>query len=239
MIDIAVILAAGRGSRLQPSGQNDHFSKPLLKLDGRSLLERTVDNCRKAGIQEIFVVTGYQKESLEKEISTINKGDIKTVYNEDWQLSNGVSLLSCSPFVDKNFSLMMCDHIFDVSILADLMSFPLPAGGVALACDYKIDTIFDIDDATKVVVKDDKIVEISKILPTYNAIDCGLFVCSPAIFRALESVYNRKGDCSLSEGMDHIAKHDKFLAFDIGERWWQDVDTPDMLEQATKILNKD
>lgn len=237
MIDIAVILAAGRGSRLQPSGQSDPFSKPLIKLAGRSLLERTVEQCRKAGIKELWVVTGYQQEKLEHEIATFNNGDIKTVYNPNWHLSNGVSLLSCSTFIDRPFSLMMCDHIFDVTILADLVRYSLPKDAVALACDFKIDTIFDIDDATKVVVKENNIAKISKNLKEFNAVDCGLFVCSPTIFEVLHALYNEQGDCSLSEGMHQMAKNQQFLAFDIKGRWWQDVDTPDMLEEATKLLS--
>ena len=45
----AIILAAGRGSRLDPQHGSTDFSKPLIKLGGVSLLERTVDNCRAAG----------------------------------------------------------------------------------------------------------------------------------------------------------------------------------------------
>ena len=96
--------------------------------------------------------------------------------------------------------------------------------------------MFDLDDATKVQVDDGKIGPISKVLTTYNAIDCGLFLCTPAIFAALGEVVARKGDTTLSEGMAIIGARGQFLPFDIGDRWWQDVDTPEMLAQATTQL---
>ena len=133
---------------------------------------------------------------------------------------------------------MMSDHLFDSSILADLMALDLPDGSVSLAVDRKIDSIFDLDDATKVWIERGRIAEIGKQLARYTAVDCGLFACTPAIFTALADVAERRGDCSLSEGMAIIGARDRFLPFDIGPRWWQDVDTPEMLEAALSGLQQ-
>jgi len=57
-----------------------------------------------------------------------------------------------------------------------------------------------------------------------------------AIFAALGEVVARKGDTTLSEGVAIIGARGQFLPFDIGDRWWQDVDTPEMLAQATTQL---
>jgi hypothetical protein len=39
-------------------------------------------------------------------------------------------------------------------------------------------------------------------------------------------------DCSLADGVRLMASDGKALAIDIGEAWWQDVDTPEMLARA-------
>ena len=39
-------------------------------------------------------------------------------------------------------------------------------------------------------------------------------------------------DCSLADGVRLMAEEGKALAIDIGDAWWQDVDTPDMLARA-------
>ena len=207
-----------------------------MTVGGQTLLERTVGCCRTAGARRILVVTGFRHELIEAEVARLTRGDVETVPNPDWTKANGLSLYVCRDRLTAPFALMMSDHVFDPSILTDLMALAPPAGSVTLAVDHKVDQIFDLDDATKVVVEDGRIVRISKTLPSYNAIDCGLFLCTPAIFDALAEVVARKGDASLSEGMAIIGGRGGFVPFDIGDRWWQDVDTPEMLAQAAGEL---
>jgi len=65
-----------------------------------------------------------------------------------------------------------------------------------------------------------------------------LFVCPLEIFDYLERAKSvgRRGDCSLADGIRLMAGDKKVRAIDIGESWWQDVDTPQMLQHAEKRL---
>jgi len=236
MADTAVILAAGRGTRLAGSGDTESYAKPLMVVGGKTLLERCIGASRAAGARRIVVVTGFRHTLIEAEVARLDRGDLETVFNPAWDGSNGMSVYACRERVDAPFALMMSDHVFDPSILADLLALAPAPGTVTLAVDYKVAEVFDLDDATKVQVDDGKIGPISKTLTTYNAIDCGLFLCTPAIFAALGEVVARKGDTTLSEGVAIIGARGQFLPFDIGDRWWQDVDTPEMLAQATAQL---
>jgi choline kinase len=83
----AIILAAGRGSRLQ--GLTDHKPKCLVELDGRPLLEHQLEALRNAGISEIGIVTGYRKETLG------GRGLIE-FHNPRWDQTNMVSSLACA-----------------------------------------------------------------------------------------------------------------------------------------------
>jgi choline kinase len=235
----AVILAAGLGSRLAPEGGHEQYSKPLMVVGGQSLLERTIGCCRAAGVERILVVTGFRAELVEAEVARVDRGDLEVVHNPDWQRANGLSLYACRERLDHPFLLMMSDHLFDPSILADLAALAPPEGSVTLAVDRAIDQVFDLDDATKVVIEDGRIAAIGKELSDYNAIDCGLFLCTPAIFAALgQAREERGGDCSLSQGMQILGQRGRFLPFDIGGRWWQDVDTPEMLAHAASMLDR-
>ena len=135
-----------------------------------------------------------------------------------------------------DFLLTMSDHLFEASILDDLARLP-SRDGVTLAVDYRIEAVFDLDDATKVQVEDGRIVAIDKRLTTYNAVDCGLFRCSPRVFDALAEA-QAGGRMSLSDGMQGLGRRGLFHAMDIGTRWWQDVDTPEMAQEATARLAK-
>src|SRR5260370_34729047 len=87
----------------------------------------------------------------------------------------------------------------------------------------------------KVKTKGDRVVAIGKDLQDYDAIDTGLFVCPPEIFKYLEQA-KRDGDCSLADGVRAMAADGKVRATDIGDAWWQDIDTPEMLAQAEKVV---
>lgn len=238
MTDTAVILAAGRGSRLDPGGTAEEFSKPLMEVGGRTLLRRTVDACRAAGARRIIAVTGFRAERVEAELRRISRGDVEAVYNRAWRRSNGLSLYACRHRIDGDFALAMADHVFDVSILTDLMALCAAPGTVTLAIDRNLAQVYDLADATKVALESGKITGISKSMTPFDAVDCGLFLCTPAIFPALEAAMGARGDCSLSEGMSVIAERGRFVPFDIGQRWWQDVDTPDMLARAAALLRR-
>ena len=64
-VKTAVILAAGMGSRLQDITKNE-VPKGLFKIEGKSLIERSVEKLRCLGIEKIYIVTGYLSELYEE-----------------------------------------------------------------------------------------------------------------------------------------------------------------------------
>ena len=59
----AIILAAGRGSRMGQLG--DDRPKCLVELEGKPLIERQIAALRRGGVEEIGVVRGYRAESVD------------------------------------------------------------------------------------------------------------------------------------------------------------------------------
>ncbi len=59
----AVILAAGKGTRMKELTSD--LPKPMLKVQGRPILEHIVAGLKSAGIREFFIVTGWRAESIE------------------------------------------------------------------------------------------------------------------------------------------------------------------------------
>jgi len=234
MTTTGLIIAAGMGSRL---ADERAIPKPLRQVAGLTLLRRIIMLAVRAGLTRIVVVVGYQKEKI---ISYIAEESwpipVECVDNPDWQKSNGVSVLAARARITENFVLLMADHIFEANTLRDLCASPLNGVEAVLAVDYKIDTIFDMPDATKVKAHNGKITEIGKELTDYNCIDTGMFLMTPGVFEALEHARTLSGDCSLSEGIRALAKVGRMAIFDIGKNYWQDVDTPAGRKQAEAVL---
>jgi choline kinase len=111
-----------------------------------------------------------------------------------------------------------------------------PPDGASLLVDYKLDAVFDMDDATKVLARADRVEAIGKHIQDFNCIDTGVFVCTTGLIDALEEVYNEEYDASLSDGVQLLSEQGRMDAVSIGASFWQDVDTPEMLAHAEEIL---
>jgi choline kinase len=86
----AIILAAGRGSRL--GNLTQERPKALVPLLGRSLLERSVQTLRAGGVGTIGIVAGYRA----KDILDWNKKDLveQVIENPEWETMNMVGTLA-------------------------------------------------------------------------------------------------------------------------------------------------
>ena len=232
----AVILAAGQGERL--NSQADGGLKPLKPLLGLTLIERAALACQTAGAPDCYIVVGYQQEVMRCHIETLSRRyrtRLHVVPNPHWQDGNGTSAQAVEPYVQGDFWLLMCDHVFDSSILTDLMGASQTSGDCLLAVDHRIEDIFDPDDATKVRLNGNRISAIGKELTEFDAIDTGLFLCRPALFQALKES-QAAGDGSLSGGIRQLIAADGMQAVSIGERFWMDIDTHDSLVHAEQIM---
>lgn len=234
MINQALIIAAGFGSRLKRNEAD--IPKPLRTVAGLTLLKRILLTAKQAGITEFVIVVGHQKEKIIEAVDERELGvKITFVTNPEWEKSNGVSVLCAKPYLQKDFALLMSDHIFEAQTLKAFCDSGLNGLKARLAIDKKLGTIFDMDDATKVLVDGDRIVQISKSLTDYNAVDTGMFLASPDLFTALEAA-KKDGNCSLSDGIQALCAQNQMGTFDIGGAFWQDVDTAPTLRYAEKYL---
>jgi 1L-myo-inositol 1-phosphate cytidylyltransferase len=235
-ISEAVILIAGEGSRLR--GSDGTFLKPLVPVLGRPLICYTIDALIHAGIKKASFIVGYQSARMIEAVKQLIPPALESCFieNHDWQKQNGISLLAAAKHTMSPFLLTMSDHLFDQSIV-ELLLRNAVVDQLNLAIDRKLDSIFDVDDAMKVQTRRHRILEIGKDLAVYDAIDAGLFVCPLDIFDYLERA-KRDGDCSLADGVRSMASQGKARAVDIGDAWWQDIDTPKMLACAETQLRR-
>ena len=235
-----VILAAGMGTRL--AGVSDQTRcKPLIPVAGVPLIHRTIRSLELAGCQRIVMVLGYGFHEMRSEIlgSGPHALPVTFVYNDKYQLSNGLSLLAARPEIEGTFVLTMADHILSDEMMKKAAAHTPPEMGATLLVDYRIDSVFDLDDATKVQTDGEYILAIGKQLSEYNAIDTGVFVCTPSLIDKIDTVYREKGDASLSEGVQALSEERLMRVLDIGDAYWQDVDTPEMLAHAETMLKKE
>jgi len=239
MIRDAVILAAGKGTRLRTS--DDDLPKPLHRVGGVPLIKRTILSLAEGGVQRVVVVTGFMAPLIREAVTGDHELEaagvrVELAHNEEFEKSNGISVLVGGRRCEGAFLLSMADHIYTSSIVKLLAAQDLAAADLYLATDPRTTDVLDIDDATKVRTEGGRIVEIGKTIPTYDRIDCGVFCVGQPLLDALEAVRAERGDCSLSHGVQRLAERGRARVADIGDAFWQDVDTPADRAHAERLL---
>lgn len=238
-----LIIAAGKGSRLRQKGG----CKPLVPVLGVPLIERVIRAAMEAGVDRFYVVIGYQGEQLGNFLAHLARRldvEITSLVNDDWAEENGLSVLKARDILDEPFLLLMADHLFDPKVVQPLIRLTLGNEEIVLGVDNDIhNSLVDLDDVTRVQVEDDgsiqcqKIRDIGKGLSDFNGFDTGIFLCSPAIFEALERSKKKESDTSLSGAVRILAAEGRAKAI-LLDGFWIDVDDPQALQKAEQALLK-
>ena len=216
----AVILAAGLGRRMggKPKG--------LLRIAGREILYRTMTLLQKNGIERFLIVTNRQYAPLYREFVEKHGFKVKLVINPEPEKGNGHSLHLAKEHVSGRFVLVMSDHVYSEAFIERAV------GGMGLIADRKPRWI-DVGEATKVRVLEGRVEEIGKGLKNWDAVDTGFFVLDDGIFKITEALEAEKsGEYSLSE----VIKRAGIKVTFVDGLGWTDVDTPEELNRARKML---
>ena len=233
-----LIIAAGQGSRLRQRAE----SKPLVPLLGTPLIERVMRAALAGGVTEFYVVSGFQGARLRSHLDLVRRRDgvpIHHVLNPRWQEPNGISVLAARSRLRDPFLLLMSDHLFDPAIVRGLTRQALPDSGLLLAVDRRIQNPhIDLADVTRVLCESDRITQIGKGLTDYNAFDTGIFYCTCGLFDALDESAAEHHDAGLSGGVRVLAARGRAGAYDIGGRYWLDIDDSRAFAKAEVALQQ-
>jgi len=231
----AIILAAGKGERLV---RGKPYPKPLCPVNGVPLIVRVLRGLEAAKVEEVGVVVGYLADTLVEALRGYRfELELRFVANQEFDKPNGSSLLKAKALVTGPTWLLMSDHLWSTDLLPCVRRFPLAADEAVLGVDFKIGQCIDLDDATKVALRGDRVEQIGKELPRYDALDTGVFRITPAVIEALERVDGPDG-CSLSQGMAALAREGRMRVVDVEDATWVDVDTPLALAHAERLLRR-
>lgn len=111
----AIILAAGFGMRMVPI--NLTTSKALIEVNGERLIDRIIEQLKKAGIVNITVVVGFMKDSFEY---LIDEYGVELVFNPDYATTNNLHSLALVANRISNTYIIPCDIWCDNNPFSDI-----------------------------------------------------------------------------------------------------------------------
>ncbi len=241
---IGVILAAGMAKRLRPL--TDTKPKCLLKVGERTLLERTVDAMRQAGITEFLVVTGYRGEMIRDFLEGYAKTyavSFTFLDNADYEHNNNIYSLwmACQKVRGFDFLLMDSDILCDPAAVVRIAQEQTSA--LAVNC-HELG-----EEEMKVVVDaDSRIIEVSKTCRPEDAMGESVGIekitadYSEALARELDQMILQEGliDIFYERAFERlIPQGHTFKVVDTTHFFSYELDTPEDFQRAQVLMPKE
>ena len=239
----AIILAAGRGSRLQQP-QTLQLPKCLLRFDGATLLYRHLCLLKRAGVDQVTLALGFRYELVVGELDRIGwRPRPEVILNERYELGSVLTVHTASDAITRggDVLLMDADVLYDERTLAPLVAGAPPVNRLL------IDRVFEAgDEPVKVCVRDGLPIELRKqIAPD---LDYDVMGESVGFFRLDQAAARRLADLAAAYVADEraAAPHEEALRDLLLERrWtfevadvtgvpWMEIDFPDDVMRATR-----
>jgi choline kinase len=238
---VAVILAAGIGSRLAPL--TDDCPKSLLTVGGSIILERMIRNCLSCGISQFVIVLGHRADEIKQFVDKTFRGiRVSYVINDRYRDTNtGYSLmLAASAIGISEFIKFDADVVFDVKILRQLMDSDLPN---VLCIDRNIALA---DEEVKVIVNDQmRVTNIGKLVDPTVALGESIGIekisvgTGPLLFAELTQMMEKRAhfqDYYEAAYERLVAKGLHFHTLDITGLNWTEIDTAEDFAAANAMF---
>jgi L-glutamine-phosphate cytidylyltransferase len=235
-IEKAIVLSAGKGSRLLPL--TAERPKCLIELSDRSLLDWQLDALGEAGIREVVVVTGF-RDDLVDAVAARREG-VRTLFNPFYHVADNLgSVWMARAELDTDTLLLNGDTLVSPTLLATVLA--APTGPIAVTVDEK--ESYDADDM-KVLREGDRLLRIGKALEPgqYNAESIGLLAFrgeGPRLFAEQVERMMRQPDGTRRwylRAIDALAQAGADVrTVSIRGEQWQEVDFPEDVEAAKAL----
>jgi choline kinase len=241
----AIILAAGRGSRLAEHNPDGH-PKCLMEFGGRSLLARHLDLLYRLGLRRADLVVGYEADRIIEHVATLrSRPDVAYHFNPRYEQGSVISLWAAADTLRSGEPVLVMD--------ADVLYHP---GILQRLIETRIENCYLLDrdflpgdEPVKIALRDGVMVEFRKRLAPdlrYDSLgeSVGFFRFGPGCAAAIADQCARYDAEGLADAPHEEALRDVLLAQpeafgfeDVSGLPWIEIDFPeDVVRAAADVL---
>jgi UDP-N-acetylglucosamine diphosphorylase/glucosamine-1-phosphate N-acetyltransferase len=216
MIKNALILAAGKGTRMWPLSENT--PKPLLPLGGLPIIERQIQELKKVGVENLYILIGYRM----KEISDYLKGrelDVKITYIvQEQQKGTGHAVNQAKGKIKGSFYCLNGDIVINAENLERL-------GNNEDKLTMMVTKVADGSNFGVVESKNGYLVSIiEKGISGECVINAGIFLFNEKIFTAIDGIGKSiRGEYELTDALGSISDQIHIIEY---QGQWKDIGNP-------------
>lgn len=235
-VNKAVILAAGRGTRMKDL--TAECPKPLLPLNGRPMLAHVIEAIESAGITEILLIVRYKAEMIKDFFRDHPPAKACLTYkHQPAQDGTGSATLQAREFIgDEPFLLTFGDIIVEPSIYSRLIEFAEDAAAVlalkSMDDPYRGAAVYvEGRHVTRIIEKPPRG---TSTTPWGNA---GIYFFRSSIFTELDRIpLSPRGEYELTDAIDQLLAAGQTLRWVEIRGHWRDVGLPEDISAAEHAL---
>ena len=232
----AVVLAAGKGTRLQPL--TDDKPKALVEVDGQPILSHCFDRLAALDATEFVTVVGHRKDQIVDYYGD-EYDDTPITYTEQTdQKGLAHAILTAEDEIEDDFMLMLGDNVFDAN-LEDVVNRHQESRADAAFLVEEVPW----DEASRYGVCDtNKYGEITDVIekpadPPSNIVVTGFYTFTPAIFHACHLVQpSDRGEYEISDAIDLLIQSGRTIDALRLKGWRVDVGYPEDRDRAEALI---
>lgn len=183
----AIILAAGKGKRLQPI--TDEIPKCMVQVKNKPLIFNALDKLSATGkIDKVLIVCGYMGDIIRESVGMLYQGmEIEYIMNEEYEKTNNVySLFLVNDWVKSDCLLLECDLFYGQDVIDTIISGDADCN--ILVSPFNKDSM----DGTVIVAEDDMAKELLIKAHQEKAKDYSYAYKTVNIYRFKEKFFNGK-----------------------------------------------
>jgi len=232
-LDSAVVLAAGEGTRLRPLTK--HRPKPLLPAANRPILSYVLDALIDAGVDDLHLVVGYQRDRVQDHVGPTYRGHSVTYHVQGKQLGTGHAVLQARDAIDADFLVVNGDEVVTAEMIEAVRDAHSATDAATLG-------VVESDRAAEygaVSLDGDRVVELVERPDddSYRLLNAGIYACGPSLLADIESTERRAGELYLTDAIaDQIRAGNAVRGVRI-EGLWSTATYPwDLLTVARDLL---
>lgn len=227
-INTAVIMAGGKGTRLRPHTNN--CPKPMLKINGKPMLEIILIKCINSGFSNFYISVNYLKDQIIDYFKDGSKWGVKITYlREDYPLGTA-GALKLIPREFKDHLLVLNGDIITELDLHSLVKFHNKySSSITVAAKNEVNSI----PYGVIYTSGFELVKIVEKPVQRFLVSAGVYIIDPEIIKLID--HNEFFDMP---NLINIAKENNFkvVTYPIYE-YWEDVGRPEILKKVSKEIN--
>ncbi|MEM3615373.1 MAG: sugar phosphate nucleotidyltransferase, partial [Candidatus Methanomethylicia archaeon] len=240
----AVILAAGKGTRLDPLTK--YRPKHLLPIAGKPLIENIISALKSIGIKDVYIIVGYRDQEIRNLIGDGGKYNLRVTYvTQREQLGTAHAIKMVKEYLkNEEFLVIYGDVTVEDKILLQAIEKHRESGATTTIVSIEVEDPWNYgvmelgegDILKNIIEKPERGREPSR------HINAGIYVMrGEEVFEAVEETpLSKRGEYEITDTFKILLRKGEKVAVCVTKgRWWRDIGRPwDLLEANEEYMNR-